>query len=238
MASRQRIEGDLNQEFVMGTLGAEHWYPVSGDEFGDGYMVGVGPQEAAVSVAVYPEKRSLEIFSGKTVVRLSNVQRVSRIGQQLCFEAVGDDEQLTVDMTSEGGYSLRRLPFDAAPQGIDQDRSDETPAQEKERVTLRGRVGKAPLFRMTARRGMLIGSFPLGTHPDLETTIWHSILVFGDRAQKLKEKGVTRGQEIEVVGYPHERVITSRNGGSKTVTEIYATAIRTTLRQPPGDSQS
>lgn len=218
----------------MGTLKSEHCYPVSGDELGEGYMVGVGPQEATVSVAVYPEKRSLEIFSGKNIVRLHNVQRVSRLGQELRFEAEGDDEQLTVDLSAAGGYSLRRLPLSAAPQ------EDESPAQEqeKERVTIRGRVGKAPVFRMTARRGMLIGSFPLGTHPDLETTVWHSVLVFGDRAQKLQEKGVTRGQEIEVVGYPHEREIINRTGGKKTVTEIYATVIRTTLRQPPGASQS
>lgn len=218
----------------MGTLKSEHCYPVSGDELGEGYMVGVGPQEATVSVAVYPEKRSLEIFSGKNVVRLHNVQRVSRLGQELRFEAEGDDEQLTVDLSAAGGYSLRRLPLSAAPQ------EDESPVQEqeKERVTIRGRVGKAPVFRMTARRGMLIGSFPLGTHPDLETTVWHSVLVFGDRAQKLQEKGITRGQEIEVVGYPHEREIINRTGGKKTVTEIYATVIRTTLRQPPGAPQS
>src|SRR6185436_18957762 len=103
---------------------------------------------------------------------------------------------------------------------------------EQERVTLRGRIGKVPTFRTTGRRGLLVGSFPLAVHPDLEQTVWHTILVFGDRAGKLKEKNLAAGQEIEIVGYPHEREVQTRAGGKKTVTEIYATAIRTTLNKP------
>lgn len=92
------------------------------------------------------------------------------------------------------------------------DTSATSPAQqrergENERVTIRGRVGKEAHFRTTGQRGVLVGSFPLGEHPDLETTIWHTIVVFGDRAAKLKEKGLTPGQEVEIVGYVHEREI-------------------------------
>jgi len=109
-------------------------------------------------------------------------------------------------------------------------------AAENERVTIRGRVGSEARFRQSGRRGMLIGTFPLGEHPDLETTIWHTVVVFGDRAQKLHEKGLTKGQEIEVVGYIHERQVnsvksTAEDQGSKLVKELYATAIRTTLRK-------
>jgi single-stranded DNA-binding protein len=133
----------------------------------------------------------------------------------------------------------RKQPTQDQPQKREDTRQDSQPettamvpaTTENERRTIRGRVGNEIRFRTTARRNMLVASFPLGEHPDLETTIWHTIVVFGDRAQKLKEKGLTRGQEIEVVGYVHEREGKNQAGEPKKIQEIYATAIRTTLRK-------
>jgi hypothetical protein len=64
-------------------------------------------------------------------------------------------------------------------------------------------------------------------------TTWHTMLLFGERAERLKEKPIATGHEIEIVGYPHERSRRSRLEGSRQVTELYATAIRTTLKAPP-----
>jgi len=51
------------------------------------------------------------------------------------------------------------------------------------------------------RRNELVGSFPLGVHPNLESTTWYSVVAFGERAKRLEEKSLAKGQEGEVVGY-------------------------------------
>lgn len=93
------------------------------------------------------------------------------------------------------------------------------PSSEKQpRVTLTGRVG-AVEFGAT-QRGQPRLTFPLAVHPDPDTTEWHKILAFGERAQKLKGE-LTTGQLVEVIGYLH---INEYNGTA--VEEIYATVVR------------
>lgn len=224
--------------------GREH-DAISDETLGEGYLLSVGPQHAPVRMAVFPETRSVEIYSGLSTLRLNHINTVSRRGQALRFDLIDGDEQLAVEMTPAGEFSLRRRPVaPRAAQPAPQEppvppKPEEQPAvtptetpqrKETDRVTVRGRVGHAPRFRSTAKQNVMVGSFPLGEHVDLEKTVWHSIVVFGDRARKLQEKGVSVGQEIEIVGYPHERTIRTQNG-SKVITEIYATAIRTTLQK-------
>ncbi|WP_369362984.1 single-stranded DNA-binding protein [Streptomyces sp. CG4] len=100
---------------------------------------------------------------------------------------------------------------------------------EPERVKLTGRLGRTPTFRTTAS-GKFVGKFSLAVHTENGETVWHDVLAFGDRAatlQKRVETGqLTKGNEIEVVGYPHTREYTGRDGTPKTAQEIYLAAVK------------
>ncbi|MGW2954816.1 single-stranded DNA-binding protein [Streptomyces eurythermus] len=100
---------------------------------------------------------------------------------------------------------------------------------ERERVKLTGRLGRTPTFRTTAS-GKLVGKFSLAVHTEDGQTTWHDVLAFGDRAaalQKRVEAGqLNKGNEIEVVGYPHTREYTGRDGTAKTAQEIYLAAVK------------
>ena len=98
------------------------------------------------------------------------------------------------------------------------------PQPEKRRVVLTDRVGAAPAFRTTPK-GQTIAQFPLGVHPDSETTEWHTILAFGERAEQLRGT-LRKGEQVEVIGYVHTRTIRGKDGKSRTVEEVYASAVR------------
>jgi single-stranded DNA-binding protein len=76
---------------------------------------------------------------------------------------------------------------------------------------------------------LLVGNFSIAEHPDRDTTVWHDVAVFGERARRLQEHvdaGELRvGQEVEVVGTVHRRERPTKDGGTKTVEQIYAYAI-------------
>lgn len=99
----------------------------------------------------------------------------------------------------------------------------EPKGQERQRVTIAGRVGAVPHFR-TSPNGILICRFPLAVHHEGQT-IWHSVLAFGARAEKLRET-LKKGQEVEIVAYIHHRERRARAGGTRTVEELYAVAVR------------
>jgi hypothetical protein len=83
--------------------------------------------------------------------------------------------------------------------------------QEERRVSLTGRVGATPAFRTTPK-GVFIGRFPLAVRDEEDQTHWHSILAFNDRARKLQEAKLAKGQLVGVTGYVHEREQLSRGG--------------------------
>jgi hypothetical protein len=95
---------------------------------------------------------------------------------------------------------------------------------ERPRVTLVGRLGAAPHFR-TTRNEKLVGRFPLAVHHDDDSTTWHPIVVFGERAQQLRADALTKGDLISVIGYAHERTWTDRQGHQRTEVQIYAAVI-------------
>src|SRR5579859_4458502 len=83
---------------------------------------------------------------------------------------------------------------------------------ENRKVTVRGRIGQAPQFRTLPEKETLVGNFSLAEHPepqDPQVTVWHTIVVFGDRAQQVEERfargDLKVGQEVAVVGYVHRR---------------------------------
>lgn len=100
----------------------------------------------------------------------------------------------------------------------------ETTERKEERLTLRGRAGTEPTFR-TTRNGTPIVRFPLAVRDEAGETTWHTIVAFGERAERLR--GVLhRGEIVEVVGYMHERSARTRGGQPRVVRELYAAVVR------------
>ena len=91
-------------------------------------------------------------------------------------------------------------------------------------MVLAGRVGAVPAFRTTPK-GQLIAQFPLGVHPEPDVTEWHTVLAFGKRAEELRGN-LRKGEPVEVIGYVHTRTIRGKDGKSRTVEEVYASAVR------------
>ena len=241
MARNERTPGDLSPRFVMNTLRVRAGYDVTDERLEPGYFIDFGTTECWLRLSVFEQARALIIQSQGFQARFKGIQRVSRQGDNLRFEVLHEEERLDVDVYADGTYGIRKLrrDQDSSRRTLSREApppAEQPPQSERERVILRGRVGRAPTFRTTAKRGVLIGSFPLGSHPDLETTVWHTILMFDNRARMLQEKNLAPGEEIEVVGFPHKREIQTPAGESRTITEIYATAIHSILTTPENDS--
>ncbi|MFD9030116.1 single-stranded DNA-binding protein [Streptomyces sp. NPDC059567] len=112
----------------------------------------------------------------------------------------------------------------------DQTTKPETAVEaDRQRVKLVGRLGRTPTVRETAT-GKLVAKFPLAVHLDDGTTKWHDVLAFNDRAAALKKRmeagELVKGNEIEVVGYLHDREYQGRDGTTKTAQEIYSVAVK------------
>jgi len=121
------------------------------------------------------------------------------------------------------------MPMEEALQQEQGAKDTEAGEAERQRVKLVGRLGRTPTVRETAG-GKLVGKFPLAVHLDDGTTKWHNIVAFGERAAALKartEAGeLLKGNEIEVVGYLHEREYQGKDGTTKTAQEIYSVAVK------------
>lgn len=105
--------------------------------------------------------------------------------------------------------------------------SDSGAKESAPRVQLTGRLGRNPTFR-TSPRGIHIGSFSLAVHEQDGATTWHSIVAFGNRADQLHQRvdqgELIKGQEVNVIGYPHTRKMPTRTG-NRTIREIHAVAV-------------
>jgi single-stranded DNA-binding protein len=102
---------------------------------------------------------------------------------------------------------------DKGPQQQDQ------PTPETPRIRVRGRIGQEAQFHIVPDKELLVGCLSIAEHPDKDTTLWHDVAAFGERAQKLQEQfgsGELRvGQEVEVIGYVHRRERPTKDGGTK-----------------------
>jgi hypothetical protein len=99
-------------------------------------------------------------------------------------------------------------------------------AEDKEkdkRLALSGRVGKAPHIRTTSN-GRVVATFPLAVHHE-DNTSWHTIVAFDAKAVKLQET-LAKGQEVDVIGYLHERESKTKGGKPKLVQEVYAAVVK------------
>lgn len=211
---------------------------------GSGFQVEVGVGRAQV----FPNSRVARAERAGNQVRMRQVTSVHVENGALNVYAATEeehsalrlDEATLVFVASRKGLSndhTARHPADrpmehtAVIPVIAGSVSPETAAQnaeqeERERVTLVGRIGHKPQFRTTPK-GTLVGSFSLGVHPEPGQTEWHKVVTFGKRAEKLQESGLSKGDEVEVVGYPHERERRNQKTGEvKTVTELYAAVVK------------
>jgi hypothetical protein len=119
------------------------------------------------------------------------------------------------DATAPQGASLSLLPHSAERQ------------EQQERVQLAGRLGTEVRYR-TTRSGKLVAKFPLAIKADDGSTTWKDVLLFGERADRLREgTAPTKGQYVEVIGYVHEREVKGRHGTTRTVSDIYAVVVKT-----------
>jgi len=137
-------------------------------------------------------------------------------------------QHLELSLSAEGLVRLRVTAAEAAVVSdvptLPSDPEPASSAEPQERVTVAGRLGSAPSFRTTPK-GVRIARFTVAEHADTESTTWRTVLAFGKRAAGLEAEPLEKGQAVEVIGYPHEREVTT-NGVKKTVEEIYATAIK------------
>ncbi len=234
MSAEQEPQGTLAKTYILEVLQKERATSVRHPVYGDGYNITLGFDDSEAALEVFPEACAVRMLSGSSGVEIYDVASVTRNNGRLRMESVYEFERVVGEVAPDGTFTYFRQPrFDSS------ERFEETPgssSQETPRVTLRGRLGAEPRFRTTTRRGELVASFPLGVHPDGETTTWHSIVAFGERAKRLQEKPLNKGQEVEIVGYVHERISHPREGQEKVLRQIYATAIRTTLTTPPSSS--
>lgn len=111
------------------------------------------------------------------------------------------------------------------PEGVGAAVPEPPQAEAQPRLTLAGQVGATPEFHTTPK-GTLVARFPLAVHHEDNTTSWHTVLAFGERAQKLKGS-LQKGQQVEVVGYVHTREIRTQGGGTRPVQELYAVVVKT-----------
>lgn len=211
-----------------------------GEDESDSYMLAFGDEEHPAWMRVWPEGGGVAVESDWGHLRVEGITQVSTRRGRLVLVSPQEGERLELELSPNGAWRADRavgLPetdVHAEPHAGGGEGPDTRSSREAaERVTLRGRIGAAVLFRETPGRHQLVATFPLGVHPDEETTRWYTVVAFGRWARRLREKGLEVGQEVEVVGYPHARGRRGRTGDTRTETQIYAAAVRTTLKDPP-----
>ena len=152
----------------------------------------------------------------------------------LVYEPNPQRHRMPQDTPLSARQRLRRLDTDDAPSDdsvapneafqIPPD-DDETKGKE-ERIRLAGRLGTNVRFR-TTRSGKTIASFALAIREDDGSTRWQDVLLFNERAEKLRSgQAPQKGQYCEVVGYRHEKEVKGKDGKVRTVEEIYAVAVK------------
>lgn len=207
---------------VIGSTG-EH---TSDAALGDGtrHRMGTG------SLEVYPGSASLRIAMENARIELFRLRPPEIEGQTVVFESFLAKKMVRLSLAAHGEVLLEVVPPLAVVKGdlTTDDRQDVAGSSEQERVSLVGRIGATPSFR-TTQKGIVVARFPLAVHDD-DDTVWHTIVAFGDRAEKIRST-VHKGDMVQVVGYVHEREHRPRNGEPRLLKEIYAA--RVAPRQVP-----
>ena len=213
---------------------------------GSRFLIGMA-EPPVTALELYQTSSVARIFCQNLVIQLGSIappvvptSEVAADQESVIIQNRGEDNDLRLGITAEGEVSLFIAPHQAVvlPQTS---QADEPPNQtelqatelgpaepiaepKQERITISGRIGAAPSFRTTSR-GSLVARFPVAEHQE-QTTIWHQVLVFGHRAEQLRD-ALVKGESVEVIGYVHERP--AKSDASKLIKEIYAALIKTKL---------
>jgi hypothetical protein len=205
---------------------------------GPGFHVQIG--EGAVQV--FPIARTARAELGGDRARVTHLTQLTVDDGALSLYGETDEYHTALRLDARSlTLVTSRKAAETSPQGsaVDAEVASDEPerpaaeglsegpgGEERARVTLVGRIGYKPRFRETAR-GTLVGQFALAVHDAPGETSWHSVVLFGARAEKLREGGLGKGDEVEVVGYPHEREKRNqKTGETRMVTEIYAAVVK------------
>lgn len=226
----------LSKAYVSALLYGRELPPTPDDEkLGAVYRMAVGDGEGMIELTIYPGIQSVNVCSEGFMVEMTDCTFVGRNAGRLRMEKVLGAERAVLEIAPDGAVLFAREAVeDSEDRGLpDLPHRRHRAETETDRITVQGRLGADPRFRTTAKSGDLVGSFPLGTHPDVETTTWYTVVVFGDRAKRLQEKGLKKGQPVEVVGYLHAQEGRTRRDGSPETPQIYAAAVRTSIAKRP-----
>lgn len=199
--------------------------------FGEGERFALGPTGRNI-VELFPGSQAVRITTDFARIVLYAAGEL-QLSQQGITLGHGDthvtvtpegDVALTIGSPDMVGASAASTSEEAAGPDQSFERSQPKSDEQKERLTVLGRVGATPSFR-TSPKGTLIARFPVAVHEAENKTTWHTVLAFGERAEKLKES-LEKGGQVEVVGYRHFREARTRNGQPKTVEELYAVVVK------------
>jgi single-strand DNA-binding protein len=159
--------------------------------------------------------------SGEFAFSLTPVQGESQAVSQIPLEAsppdavpVSDEPLLSTPLETTEPMETR----DPAPA-----KGQAEEKENKERVVITGRVGREPTIKQI-KTGVM-AKFPVAQHNPDGSTTWKTIVAFGAKAEALQGT-LTKGQQITVAGYPHERETTGKAGQKKTVTEVYLAGLK------------
>jgi hypothetical protein len=190
---------------------------------GDGQRLALGTSGVR-SLELFPNSRTARLSTEDVQLTVYRVVEPTADGSTITIITERQYSRLTVEASGSVGLEIgdSLQPQEPTP-GRTGELNNEH--EQRERLTLSGRVGQNPRFK-TTQKGTLVAQFPIAVRDDDQQTTWHRVVAFGDRAEKVRET-VQRGQAVEVVGYRHTRTSRARDGKETTIEEVYATVIRT-----------
>ena len=216
--------------------------PCHDNLLGPGYRLHL--KETKSQLALYPERFVVRYRHARSQLNITNINHVDVAEDHVYMESLDQDTCVALYLHARG-----TVAFSANPQGGSLDESDAGPASEStateqeeqqqkqekldNRVVLTGRIGRDPELRTTSK-GKQVTKVPLAIH-DGETTKWHTVLFFDEKA-KVAAEALHKGDLATVVGYKHQREITTKTGIKKQIEEIYGVA--TQLPKTQKDSKA
>lgn len=112
------IPASLREEFVTDVLRARADHVPDGPDGADrsSYVLALGSPDHPVWLRVYPEGGGVRLDTDWTQIVLEGITGIRRQGHRLQLESVQLTERTTLDVHSNGQFSVRRVPMSASPE--------------------------------------------------------------------------------------------------------------------------
>ncbi len=144
-------------------------------------------------------------------------------GHETALVPVVNDDQSISPPTGDQPLSVDSMPSQMAPEEAFTGSED---GDARERVRLAGRLGADSHFR-TTRNGKTVAFFPLAIRQDDGSTQWRDVIVFNERAEKLRaNEPPAKSQFVDIVGCLHEKEVTGKDGTVRKIAEIHAVVVK------------